>query len=109
MFRSSSESNFFFYKNYKDMSNLRKISNNFITQEGKLNVDYYDCKNNSLIIGEQSKQQLDGLVVTFGMSFYDVIKKISNNPDVRFKKLKYQVDVVNVETINGYKSCHIIY
>tara|TARA_B110000977_G_scaffold154413_1_gene196249 strand:- start:2091 stop:2420 length:330 start_codon:yes stop_codon:yes gene_type:complete len=109
MSNNLSKTNFFFYKNYRNKSNLQKISRNFSFQEGELYVDYYNSNTNSLIIGNQSKQCIIGLVATFNISFYEVLQKLNNNKSNGFNKLKYRVETVDIKIKDGVISCNIIY
>jgi uncharacterized membrane protein len=106
----------FFYNKLTDVDLLKKINTNFVIDDGYIFVNNYDRENNILKIGDNPSNNvvLHGKIVNFNMTLEDVINKINEIEECKFKNksihAKYTLTTIWANKKNGgvYKS-HIIY
>lgn len=109
---------FFFYKNFTNIELLKKITNDFEIDEGYIIIQDYDKENNILKISDKNENNnntlLYGKIVNFNMTVEDILEKINDIEDCKFKNKnnieKYTLKTIMAYTINGevYK-VYIIY
>jgi hypothetical protein len=104
---NTQQTHFFFYNNYKN--NLLDISPNVRTHRGFIWVDLYNYNDNTLLLGNQKNQLLEGTVATFDMSLMDILVKLNTNKKYSLDKKYYKTELIDVDTNNGIVSCYIVY
>ena len=84
---------FFFYDKLTNIELIRKINEIFEMNDGYIFINKYDNVNNILEISDKSINNnilLHGKIVNFNMNLEDIIIKINEMEECRFKnKLKY--------------------
>ena len=105
---------FFFYDKLTNIELIRKINEIFEMNDGYIFINKYDNVNNILEISDKSANNnilLHGKIVNFNMNLEDIIIKINEMEECRFKnKLKYTMDTIWANKNGGglYKT-YIIY
>ena len=103
----------FFYLNFKNEDNIKKISNKYNYINGKINIEYYNSKLNKFIINKnnnKNKNTLHGKLYFFDISINQLIQKINNIKNIQIQnRIKYEIDTVDVITDQGIeKDVYII-
>jgi len=105
---------FFFYDKLTDIELIKKISESFEINDGYILINSYDSFNNILEISDDSlnnKTVLEGKIVNFNMTIEDVVSKINEIPECKFKnKTKYTMEPILANKKFGLRCiCYIIY
>ena len=102
---------FFFYAKLTDTELIKKISNNFEINDGYIIIENYDRQNNILNISDNSSNNnklLYGKIVKFNMKLEDVIIKINEIQEIKFKN--YILDTIWTNSkFGGVYKAYIIY
>ena len=104
---------FFFYNKLTNVELVKRINNNFDIYDGYILIKNYDSENNLLEIDDTSlnNKLLYGKIVDFNMKLEDVIKKINEIDECKFKnKIIYTLEQIWTNKVFGgtYKA-YIIY
>ena len=105
---------FFFYDKLSNTELLKKINESFEITDGYILIDSYDSYNNILEISDDSlnnKTVLEGKIVNFNMKMEDIVSKINEIPECKFKnKTKYTMETILANRKYGLRCiCYIIY
>ena len=105
---------FFFYDKLSNTELIKKISESFEITDGYIQINTYDSCNNILEISEDSinnKTLLHGKIVHFNMKMEDIVSKINEIQECKFKnKTKYTMEPILVNKKCGLRCiCYIIY
>ena len=101
--------NIFFYNKLNNINNIKTITNKYDCIPGYIFVNSFDSNKDKLIIGNNNTIILKGLVVTFYMPLNELLIKLSNINDIKYKKSKYLLEKINVITYDkGIINCYII-
>jgi len=106
--------NFFFYNKLTNLELIKKININFEICDGYIIIQNYDIENNLLEISNkfsENNKLLYGKIVNFNMKLDDIIKKINEIDECKFKnKIKYTLEEIWVsKTFGGTYKAYIIY
>lgn len=89
---------FFFYDKLSNTELIKKISESFEITDGYILIDSYDSFNNILEISNDSlnnKTLLHGKIVNFNMKMEDIVSKINEIQECKFKnKTKYTMETI---------------
>jgi hypothetical protein len=94
---------FFFYDKLTNIELIKKIGNCFEMYDGHVLINKYDKINHIIQISDKSINNnilLHGKIINFNMKIEDIIIKINEIKECRFKKIKY-----TMETIWANKKC----
>jgi hypothetical protein len=104
---------FFFYNKLTNVELLKKINIHFKINDGYVLIQNYDSQNNILEISDKSINNttvLHGKIVIFDMTLEDVIKKINEIDECKFKKTKYTLETIWPNDVFGLvTNAYIIY
>jgi len=105
---------FFFYNKLTNVELIEKISNKFEIYDGYIIIQNYDIENDNLEISNKSlnnNKLLYGKIVDFNMNLDNIIKKINEIEDCKFKnKIKYLLEEIwTNKTFGGTYKAYIIY
>jgi hypothetical protein len=105
---------FFFYDKLSNTELIKKISESFEITDGYIVINTYDSSNNILEISNDSinnKTLLHGKIVNFNMKMEDVLSKINEIQECKFKnKTKYTMEKILANKKYGLRCiCYIIY
>ena len=105
---------FFFYNKLTNVELIEKISNKFEIYDGYIIIQNYDIENDNLEISNTSlnnNKLLYGKIVDFNMNLDNIIKKINEIEDCKFKnKIKYLLEEIwTNKTFGGTYKAYIIY
>jgi hypothetical protein len=106
---------FFFYKNLTNVNLIQKINNTFEIFDGYVLVHSYDENNNILNISDNPTENntlLYGKIVYFKMTLNDVIKKIDNIDECKFKNKNTKYTLTTIwasKKYGGTNKAYIIY
>jgi hypothetical protein len=105
---------FFFYNKLTNVELIEKISNKFEIYDGYIIIQNYDIENDNLEISKKSlnnNKLLYGKIVDFNMNLDNIIKKINEIEDCKFKnKIKYLLEEIwTNKTFGGTYKAYIIY
>ena len=97
---------FFFYNKLINHELINKINEHFQICDGYILVTQYDKENNVLEINENASKNntvLPGKIVNFNMKLEDILNKLNQIEDIRFKNKndKYTLDTVWTSKIKG--------
>ena len=105
---------FFFYDKLTNIELIKKINERFEISDGYVLINRYDNINNILEISDNSINNMNilhGKIVSFNMNIEDIIIKINEIEECKFKnKLKYTMNTIWANKKSG-STCktHIIY
>jgi hypothetical protein len=94
---------------------IKKINNIFEISDGYIIVENYDKENNILLISENAinnNKLLYGKIVKFDMKLNDIIDKINNIEECKFKNktINYTLDTIwSNKSSGGTYKAYIIY
>jgi hypothetical protein len=106
---------FFFYENLTDTELIKKININYEFYDGFIIIKNYDKETQTLEMGETIQDKnfiLHGKIVSFNMKVEDVVKKIYEIEECKFKNknTKYTLTTIYANTNNkGVFKTYIIY
>jgi hypothetical protein len=105
---------FFFYNKLTNIEIIKKINDNFEIYDGYILIQNYDSENNILEINDKkllNNKLLYGKIVDFDMNISDIINKIEDIDDCKFKnKIKYTLEQIwTNKTFGGTYKAYIIY
>lgn len=105
---------FFFYDKLTNIELINRINQYFEINDGYILINKYDSVNNILEISDKAINNnvlLHGKIINFNMKIEDIIKKINEIEECRFKnKTTYTMETILANKKNG-ESCktYIIY
>jgi hypothetical protein len=89
---------FFFYDKLSNPELIKKISESFEITDGYILINTYDSSKNILEISDDSinnKTLLHGKIVNFNMKMEDIVSKINEIQECKFKnKTKYTMETI---------------
>ncbi len=95
----------FFYDKLTNIELIKKICNNFEIEDGHVLINKYDKINHIIKISDKSINNnilLHGKIINFNMKIEDIIIKINEIQECRFKnKIKYTMDTIWVNKKGG--------
>jgi len=104
---------FFFYNKLINEEFLKKINIHFKINDGYVLIQNYDSQNNILEISDVSINNntvLHGKIVIFDMTLDDVITKINEIEECKFKNTKYTLETIWPNDVFGsVTNAYIIY
>jgi hypothetical protein len=106
---------FFFYKNFTNVELINKINIKHEKSDGYALIEKYDSNTDNLEISDTPKKNnkiLYGKIVDFNMKLEEVINKINEINECKFKnKTTYTVETIWVSKIinGGVYKAYIIY
>ena len=106
---------FFFYKNFTNDELINKINTKHEKSDGYALIEKYDSNTDNLEISDTPKKNnkiLYGKIVDFNMKLEEVINKINEINECKFKnKTTYTVETIWVSKIinGGVYKAYIIY
>ena len=103
----------FFYNKLTNVELLKKINVHFKINDGFVLIQKYDRQKNILEISDKSinnNTELHGKIVIFDMTLDDVIKKINEIDECKFKKTKYTLETIwPTDIFKSVSEAYIIY
>jgi len=95
----------FFYLNFKDTNFINQITTDYIVTNGKINIEFYDSKENKFIINKDSTKNnsiLNGKLYYLNLTLSELVKKLSIINNIQIKnRSKYDIETIDVITNNG--------
>ena len=98
----------FFYLNLKNKQYINQITTEYIVTNGKINIEFYNSKENRFIINKDITKNnctLNGKLYYLNLTLGELVKKISNINNIQINnRTKYEIDTVDVITDKGIEN-----
>lgn len=98
----------FFYLNFKNTQHINQITTEYIVTNGKINIEFYNSKENKFIINKDKAKNnciLNGKLYYLNLTLGELVKKISNINNIQINnRTKYEIDTIDVITDKGIEN-----
>ena len=98
----------FFYLNFKNTQYINQITTAYIVTNGKINIEFYNSKENKFIINKdktKNKCTLNGKLYYLNLTLGELVKKISNINNIQINnRIKYEIYTIDVITDKGIEN-----
>jgi hypothetical protein len=98
----------FFYLNFKNTQHINQITTEYIVTNGKINIEFYNSKENKFIINKDKAKNnciLNGKLYYLHLTLVELIEKISNIKNIQISnRTKYEIDTIDVITDKGIEN-----
>ena len=98
----------FFYLNFKNTKYINQIAKEYIVTNGKINIEFYNSKDNKFIINKDKAKNnciLIGKLYYLNLTLDKLVKKMSKINNIQISnRTRYEIDTIDVITNKGIEN-----